>query len=104
MIAIVYSPFPNFKSAKVAARRLLTARAAACANILKSRSFYEWKGALQETFEFILIAKTTPKKKKAAIALIKKSHPYELPDILSWNSTAIPEFEKWVIQGTKPRK
>lgn len=101
MIVIVYSPFPNFRSAKVTARRLLTARAIACANIIKSRSIYEWKGDLQDTTEFILIAKTSIKKKNAAISLIKKSHPYELPAILTWNSFSDKSFEEWVAKGTK---
>ncbi|MCX8199878.1 MAG: divalent-cation tolerance protein CutA [Candidatus Micrarchaeota archaeon] len=101
MVTIIYSPFPSFKSAKVAARRLLTARVIACANIVKSRSIYKWKGTLQDTVEFILIAKTTSKKKNESISIIKKSHPYELPAILTWSSKATPSFEKWVIDETK---
>ncbi|MEM3364169.1 MAG: divalent-cation tolerance protein CutA [Candidatus Micrarchaeia archaeon] len=104
MVTLIYSPFPNFKSAKVVARQLITARVAACANIIKSRSIYEWKGTLQDTIEFILIAKTTPAKRKSAIAIINKSHPYELPAIITWNSSSTPAFEKWVAKNTKQTK
>jgi len=100
LISLIYSPFPSFRSAKVAARRLITADLAACVNITKSRSIYEWKGDLQDTSEYLLIAKTSLKRKKEAISLLNKTHPYELPCILSWNVSATPEFEKWVNENT----
>jgi len=95
-LALLYCPFPSEKSAKQAAASLLSKKLIACANILPSKSLYNWKGKLQKEKEFILLAKTTPSKAKRAASALLASHPYKIPCVLKLKADANEEYAKWV--------
>jgi len=74
----------NFESAHHTSKILVTEKLAACCNILPNAiSIYGWKGAIQESHEYVIIIKT----KKAVLndleQRIKEMHTYEVPEIIS---------------------
>lgn len=94
---IVYCPFPNLKSAKAVGEKLVRERIARCINILPSNSIYEWKGKIERTKEFVLIAKMKNTNYKKAEQRIKQLHPYTLPAIFSFKVlNVLPAYGKWI--------
>lgn len=66
------------------ARHLIEHRLAACVNILPgARSFYRWKGEIEQAEEVVLIVKSRRdvfEKLRAAIAHL---HSYEIPEVIA---------------------
>ena len=67
------------------ARALVTARLAACGNVLEAplRSTYRWKGRMESAKEFLLILKTTRKRFAAIGQAVRNLHTYEVPEIIA---------------------
>jgi periplasmic divalent cation tolerance protein len=66
------------------ARSLLEKRVAACVNILpKARSIYRWKGAVEDTQEFVLLIKTRRDVFEALRIELSKAHSYEVPEVMA---------------------
>ena len=66
------------------ARALVTGRLAACVNVVPGmRSFYHWKGAVEDSTECLLIVKSSRDLFAALSAAIEKLHPYELPEVIA---------------------
>ena len=91
---------------KSAARKLATAalqhRAAACIQIVSSiESHYAWKGKKTTSREFLLIAKTSPRKRKSLEKLWKKLHPYDCPELLHLSGQAASTYARWVSDSTR---
>jgi periplasmic divalent cation tolerance protein len=79
---IVFSNCASAEEAELIARGLVEARAAACVNIVPGvRSIYRWKGAIEDTSEWLLLIKTT----RDSLELVKKElrrlHSYEVPEL-----------------------
>ncbi len=102
---LVYSTFPSQAAAEAAGRALVTARLAACANILPGMvSLYHWEGALERGEEAVLLLKTTPQKSPLAMAALRERHPYALPSILVIEVAAgDPAYLAWIAAETVPR-
>jgi periplasmic divalent cation tolerance protein len=62
---------------------LVTAKAAACVQILPIRSCYFWDGKVANDAECLLLIKTRAGLYEAAADLIKRNHSYEIPEIIS---------------------
>ena len=91
---------------KSAARKLATAalqhQAAACIQIVSSiESHYVWKGKKTTLREFLLIAKTSPRKIKSLEKLWKKLHPYDCPELLHLSGQAASTYARWVSDSTR---
>jgi periplasmic divalent cation tolerance protein len=68
---------------KVLAGVLVESRAAACVQIIPGvQSVYWWKGQIQTDEEVLLVAKTLKSKLPDIEAILKKTHPYELPELV----------------------
>lgn len=75
------------------ARGLVAARLAACVNVVpKIASHYRWKGELVRDAEALLVCKTRASLLKRLEAFVKKSHRYEVPEVV-----ALP-----IVFGHKP--
>jgi periplasmic divalent cation tolerance protein len=86
---VVLSTCGSSEEADRLARALVEARAAACVNVIPQiRSFYRWKGAVEEAGEWLLIVKTSRENFEKVRALLETAHSYELPEVL-----AIPVIE-----------
>ncbi len=92
----VYITNPNLKTAKNIAKKLLEKRLIACANIFPIKSLYWWKDKIEDSNEFVLIAKSLEKNFRKIIKEVRKIHPYEVPCICRIRVKANKEFENWV--------
>jgi len=87
------------------ARALVSARLAACVNILDSpvRSIYRWKGRVETAQEYLLVIKTRRARLRALEAAVKALHSYDTPEII-----ALPIAEgsrpylSWLDDSVKP--
>lgn len=97
----VYVTNPDEKVAKSIANHLLKKRLIACANILPIDSAYWWKGKIEETEEYVLVAKTKKGNWEKVKKEIKKIHPYSVPCITKINVEANKEYENWLRKEVK---
>jgi len=66
------------------AGQLVSARLAACVNILGPvRSVYEWEGEIHRDEETLLIAKSRRDRFETIVDLVSGIHSYEVPEILA---------------------
>src|SRR3954470_19014071 len=81
---IILSTWANVEDAERLARALVEARVAACVNIVSGvRSFYRWKGAVEDAAECLLVIKSSRSLFDALCAVLQKAHPYEVPEIVA---------------------
>ncbi len=76
---------PDQDTAERIASRLVSARLAACVNILSGmKSIYHWQGEVEEDQEVLLVVKTKVELvDPALISLVSKLHPYQVPEVLA---------------------
>jgi periplasmic divalent cation tolerance protein len=90
---VVLSTCASEAEAERLARLLVDQRLAACVSILpRARSFYWWKGAVECSEEWLLLAKSSRPLFDQLRAALEKAHSYEIPEVL-----ALP-----VVAGTAP--
>ncbi len=81
---IVLTTCPDLATAKSIATQLVGHKLAACVSIVPGLlSIYEWQGALEESAELLLLAKSRTDAFEALAAAIRGHHPYELPEIIA---------------------
>lgn len=87
--ALVWCPFPDAASARLAASQLLGERLIACANILPAvESLFEWDGAIHSADEAAGLFKTTAAQLDRVVERLGELHPYDTPAILGWRCDA----------------
>jgi periplasmic divalent cation tolerance protein len=82
---------------------LLDANLVACVNILPGmRSLYRWQGKVARDPEVTLIAKTRADLVDRVTALVKQTHSYDCPCVVSLPiEGGNPEFLDWIAQETE---
>ncbi|WP_240096012.1 divalent-cation tolerance protein CutA [Thermomonas flagellata] len=87
------------------AQALLEERLAACVSLLPGlQSVYRWQGALERASEVLLLIKTTPARYPALETRLRALHPYELPELLAFeSSTGLPAYLRWLAAETGPQ-
>lgn len=81
---LVIVTIPKDKAAGLG-RQIVEERLSACANIIPAvRSIYSWKGKVEDAEEAMLFFKTTDEAMTALTARIRALHPYEVPEIISF--------------------
>jgi periplasmic divalent cation tolerance protein len=81
--AVVLVTAPDLKTARALARAALTARLAACVNLVpKIESHYWWQGKIESGAEVLLVFKTRKTKLAALEKLVLARHPYDTPEFL----------------------
>ena len=103
LAAVFFTTAPDARTARKIAKGLVSARLAACVNVLdKTTSFYRWKGRLEQTGESFLVIKTVKKKFTAIRKYLNTTHPYELPEVIAlpvlWGSK---EYLTWLEKSLK---
>lgn len=98
---LLYITFSTRTEAEHLARILLEERRVACVNILPHTiSLYMWEGKMEEAEEVVMIAKTTPEGKQAAMDRVAELHSYDCPCILAFDTTAAyPPFAQWIFSN-----
>lgn len=56
---------------------------------------YWWQNKIVNGYENVVIAKTSNKNFKKAVAEVKKIHSYEIPCILRIDAAANKEYNEW---------
>jgi periplasmic divalent cation tolerance protein len=84
------------------AHTLVQRRLAACVNILPgARSFFRWKGKVQQDNELILLIKTIESNFEAVQGAIKELSLYDLPEIVSFQAEKVDAaFAAWVAESS----
>jgi periplasmic divalent cation tolerance protein len=90
---LVLTQLPDRDSAQALARALVEARLAACVSVGATvDSLYHWRGETEMAPEVPMAIKTTADRYAAVEAVIRRVHPFELPEIV-----AVP-----IIDGLQP--
>ena len=102
---IVFSTAPSKVVARKIARPILKKRFAACVHVAPAgESRYWWKGKLERAREVCVVFKTTRKALPSLMRTLKKSHPYETPEILAVRvDDGHPAYLKWLSAEIRPR-
>jgi periplasmic divalent cation tolerance protein len=89
---VVLSTASSAAEAEGIARRLVEERLAACVNVVTGvRSFYRWKGKIEDSPEWLLVIKSSRGRFEELRAALEKLHSYDVPEVI-----ALP-----VVEGTK---
>ncbi|MFH1503951.1 MAG: divalent-cation tolerance protein CutA [Candidatus Omnitrophota bacterium] len=86
------------KKAKSLTKILLQNKACACVNILEEiNSFFWWQGKVNNAKESLLIIKTKSTGFEKLKILIKKHHPYDVPEIIAFKIDKMnKEYSQWL--------
>ena len=99
---LVLTNLPDAASARALAEHIVSARLAACVNILAPcRSLYRWQGKVEDAEEVPLLIKTSAERYPELEAAIRARHPYELPEIVAVPlSQGLPAYLDWIAAET----
>ncbi len=89
------------------ARRIVSQRLAACANLLETplRSVYRWKGKVENARESLLLIKTSAKRLAALQAEVERLHSYDVPEFIALPIIAgSPAYLKWLSDCVAPER
>lgn len=100
---VIFITTDKSEEAHTIAEALISNRKAACVNIVPGvSSYFWWEGKRESTQEYLLIAKTRASLLSQVIELIKKTHSYDVPEII-----ALPiiggnrDYLEWIDKETK---
>src|SRR5690242_10932665 len=95
---VLLSTCANEEDAARLARTLVEARVAACVTLVPSvRSFYRWKGAVEDAHECLLVIKSSRALFDSLRAVLEKNHPYELPELVALPIVdGAPNYLNWL--------
>ena len=81
---IVITTTPNLEPAQSVAKLLVRQKLAACVSVLdRAYSYYRWKGKITRAREALILIKTTKKNFAQVEQALKRTHPYEVPEIIA---------------------
>jgi periplasmic divalent cation tolerance protein len=81
---VLLTTAPKAEEAARLARALVEERLAACVQLVPGvRSFYRWKGEVQDDPELLLLIKTTPDRREQVIARLQELHSYDVPEAVA---------------------
>jgi len=81
---VILNTCPDKESATQVANALIHQQLAACVNIMPGlTSIYPWQGKIESGEEFLLIIKSTRAAYPQVEAVIRETHPYELPEVVA---------------------
>jgi periplasmic divalent cation tolerance protein len=97
---LVMVTVPDRKTGRKLARAALTKRAAACASLVSGlESHYWWKGKLESAREFLVLFKTEASHLPSLEELVRKHHPYEVPEFIALLITdGSPAYLDWISE------
>jgi periplasmic divalent cation tolerance protein len=90
------------KTADRIARKLLEERLAACVQVLGPiDSRYWWENRIEHAREWFCFAKARSRDYRGIQAAVKKIHPYDVPEILSFPILdGNPDYLEWIRKTT----
>lgn len=102
-ICVVLVTVDKMVAAKKITDAILKERLAACVNMIENvKSHYWWKGKIESAKEVLLIIKTGKREIENLIKLVKKIHPYTVPEIIAYDIVkGNKDYIDWVIAEIK---
>ncbi|MGB3340514.1 MAG: divalent-cation tolerance protein CutA [bacterium] len=101
---VIYTTFPDQKTAKTIITGLVRMKLAACGNIFRQHSIYRWKGKIEHDPEYGAFIKTKKPLYLEVETYIKKKHPYDVPEIVSWTiEKGSWQYLEWIDETTARR-
>ena len=101
IVVLMLTTVPDAATAEALSAGALDARLAACVSELGAiRSRYHWQGKVETADEIQLLFKTSPVRALELERFILAHHPYETPEIVSWQ-TASAAYGQWVTSETQ---
>ncbi len=99
---LVLTNCPDEEVANTIALAVVEARLAACVNILPHvQSIYRWQGSVESATEIPLFIKSTAANYPALESIIRRHHPYEVPEIIALPvAHGLPAYLNWVAAET----
>ncbi|AOK45731.1 cytochrome C biogenesis protein [Burkholderia sp. MSMB617WGS] len=102
VIVMMLTTVPDAAVARALADGALSARLAACVSELGAiRSSYHWQGKVETADEIQLLFKTSAVRALELERYIQSHHPYDVPEIVSWQATASAAYGQWVATETQ---
>lgn len=101
---VVFSTCASADEAERLARRLVDERLAACVNVISPvRSFYRWKGAVEDAVEWLLVIKSSRSLFASLRAALESAHSYEVPEVVAIPIVdGSPNYLLWIEQELQP--
>jgi periplasmic divalent cation tolerance protein len=97
---ILISTYPDEESAVTAARGAVEGMLAACVNITKVRSIYRWQGKVEDTYEYIVLFKTTDVAVDRLRGFIASTHKYTVPEIVTIDMDSVSKsYMEWIVES-----
>lgn len=92
--------------ARAIAREAVQSRVAACAQVLGPLiSTFWWQGAVEEAAEYLCVMKTRADAFEALERTIRRLHPYDVPEILSFSiHSGATDYLAWLGSEVRPRE
>ena len=83
-------------------KKLLEQRAASCVQIIgPTTSSYWWENRIQQTLEWICLAKSKTENFEKIESIIKSLHPFRVPDIIAMPiSIGNRDYLRWIKEET----
>ncbi len=101
-VTLMLTTVPDAEIARKLASDVLAARLAACVTQLGHvQSIYHWQGKIESAYEIQVLFKTSVARAPELEQFIQSHHPYETPEILSWQATASVAYGQWVNAETQ---
>lgn len=101
---MVFCTCPDKETAATLAEAAVSARVAACVNVLDGvGSVFAWDGHIDRANEVLLVAKTTESRYDALEQLWLSRHPYELPEIIAVPlAKGLAAYLQWITDSVTP--
>ncbi len=95
---VVFSACSTPEKAAAIARKLVDAHLAACVNVVCGvRSFYRWKGVIEQAPECMLVIKSSRDLFDRLRLELEKAHTYEVPEVVAVPVVAgSPNYLNWI--------
>jgi periplasmic divalent cation tolerance protein len=101
-VTLILTTVPDAAVAQMLAAGALAARLSACVTELGLvQSSYHWQGAIETAQEIQLLFKTSAARAHELEQYIQAHHPYNTPEILSWQATASAAYGQWITAETQ---
>lgn len=101
-VTLILTTVPDATVAQKLAADVLAARLCACVTQLGTvQSSYHWQGSIEAAQEIQLLFKTSNARALELEQYIQAHHPYDTPEILSWQATASAAYGQWLTAETQ---
>jgi periplasmic divalent cation tolerance protein len=101
-VVLILTTLPNADAAATLAQQAIDARLAACVTELGAvRSRFRWEGVIEVAEEIQLLFKTSLAQSVELTRFIEANHPYDTPELLSWQADASPAYGQWITAETQ---